>query len=123
MQADIIRVLEVVAQRVVNQPTEKGDVGASPDGDVTIGDGCGAVKPWIDANQFSLAVPFGFDDKTEAHWVVFSRITPHDQDHITIGNVGPTVSHGAAAEGGGQTGHRGTMSKPGLVFVSQYPQA
>src|SRR6266480_5327817 len=123
MQADIICVLEVAAQCVMNQSTEKGNVGASPDGDITIGDGCGAVKSWIDANQLSLAVTFGFHHKAEADWMIFSRVAAHHQNHITIDDVGPTVGHGATAECGGQTGHRGAMSKSGLVFVSQYAQA
>ena len=49
--------------------------------------------------------------------MVFSRIPTHYKDHVTVGNVRPAIGHGSAAKSGGQTGHRGAVSKPGLVFV------
>ena len=51
--------------------------------------------------------------------MVFRGVASHDEDDIGIGNVGPTVGHGPSAEGGGQTGHRGAVSKPGLILVGE----
>ena len=50
--------------------------------------------------------------------MIFRGVATHDQNDIGVGDIGPAVRHGPAAERGGQTGHRGAVSKTGLIFVS-----
>ena len=54
--------------------------------------------------------------------MVLRGIPSHDQNDIRVGDVGPAVRHGPAAERGGQTGHRWAVSKPGLIFVGDDAQ-
>ena len=49
--------------------------------------------------------------------MIFRRVAAHDQNDVCVGDVGPAVRHGPAAKRGGQTGHRGAVSKTGLIFV------
>src|SRR5688572_5558378 len=55
--------------------------------------------------------------------MVLSRITTHDQHHIGVLDVDPSVGHCAASECGPQTGDRRTVSNPGLRFEIADPQA
>src|SRR5215208_210 len=55
--------------------------------------------------------------------MVFSRIPTHDQHHVRVLDVDPTVGHCAASECGPQTGDRRTVSNPGLRFEIADPQA
>jgi len=55
--------------------------------------------------------------------MVLSGVAAHDEDHVGIRNVGPAVSHGSPAKRGGQTGHRGAVSKTGLMFVGENAEA
>ena len=109
--------IRVVSQRVVDQATEKRDVRAGADGHVEIGNRRRAVEPRIDGDELRLPRALGFHDEAETDGMVFSRVAAHDQHDVGVGDVGPAVCHGPAAKRGGQTGHRGAVSKPGLIFV------
>src|SRR5262245_12524610 len=54
--------------------------------------------------------------------MVLRRIASHDQDHVGVLDVDPVVGHRPTTECGAQTGHRGAMSKPGLVVGVHDPQ-
>ena len=117
VKLDVVLVVEPVLERVVNQSTEKRNVGAGTNRHVDIGHGGGAIETGVDANQFRFSTPLGFHDETEAHGMVLGRVAAHDQNDVRIGDIRPAVGHGPPAEGGGQTGHRGAVSESGLVFV------
>src|SRR5262249_50204160 len=55
--------------------------------------------------------------------MVLGRVPAHDQHHVGVLDVDPTVGHCAASECGPQTGDRGAMSDAGLVFQIADPQA
>src|SRR5688500_2460350 len=55
--------------------------------------------------------------------MVLSRITTHDQHHVGVLDVDPSISHCAASECGPQTGDRWTVSNPGLRFEIADPPA
>src|SRR5882724_217310 len=55
--------------------------------------------------------------------MILSRITTHDQHHVGVLDVDPTVGHCAASECGPQTGDRRAVSNPGLRFEIADPQA
>ena len=48
--------------------------------------------------------------------MVFGDVAAFHQDRLAVLQVDPVVGHGAATECGPQTGDRGAMSKPGLMF-------
>ena len=73
--------------------------------------------------SFALRFRLRLHREPESDGVILRGIAPHDQNHVRVGDVGPAVRHGAAAEGGGQTGHRGAVSKTGLVLVGENPEA
>jgi hypothetical protein len=54
--------------------------------------------------------------------MILRWISSHDENDVCIGDIGPAVRHSSAAESGGQTGHRGAVSKTGLIFVSDYTE-
>src|SRR5438046_10113862 len=66
---------------------------------------------------------FCFDWPLEATRVVLGRIAAHDQHHVGVLDVDPTVGHRAASEGGPHTGDRRTVSNPGLRLEVADPQA
>src|SRR5208282_5706765 len=70
-----------------------------------------------------VAVNFGFNRPFEAAGVVFGGIATHDQHHVGVLDVDPTIGHCAASEGGPQTGDRWAVSNAGLVFQVADPQA
>src|SRR5688500_12384861 len=55
--------------------------------------------------------------------MVLSRITTHDQHHVRVLDVDPSIGHCAASECGPQTGDRRTVSNPGLRFEIADAQA
>jgi hypothetical protein len=121
--ANVAGVELIVGERVVEQTAEERDVGAGADLDVLVGDGGGAVEARVDADELRLAVTLRFHHEAETDGVIFGRVPPHHQHHIGVGYVSPTVGHGSAAKRGSQTGYRWAVSKTGLVFIRQDPEA
>ena len=117
--AHIVGVVQVAAERVVNQAAEKGDVGAGADGYIAVRHRGGAIEARVDADQLGFALALGLHDEAEADRMVLGGIAAHHQNDVGVGDVGPAIGHGASSERGGQTGHRGAVSKPGLVFVGE----
>ena len=59
----------------------------------------------------------------ESARMVLGRIAAHDQHHVGVLDVDPAVGHRPASERWPQTGDRGAVSNPGLVFQVADPQA
>jgi hypothetical protein len=113
----------VVFDGVANYAAEECNVGAGADLYVHVRIGCSAGQARIDNNSFRVAVNFGFNRPLEATGVILGGIAAHDQHHVGIFDVDPTVGHRAASEGGPQTGDRWAVSNAGLVFQVADPQA
>src|SRR6202047_2927779 len=113
----------VVFNGVPDDATEEGDVGAGTDLYVHVRIRGGACEARIDNDGFRVAVNFGFDRPLEAAGVVLGGIAAHDQHHVGVLDVDPTIGHCAASEGGPQTGDRWAVSNAGLVFQVADPQA
>src|SRR5450759_3977156 len=54
--------------------------------------------------------------------MVLGGVAAHREDDVGVLDVHPSVGHRPAPERGGQTGHRGTVSYPGLAVPIRYPQ-
>src|SRR5205814_3542762 len=52
----------------------------------------------------------------EAHGMRLRGVRSVDEDHVGVLDVTPVVRHRSSSECGGQTGHRGTVSDPSLLF-------
>ncbi len=114
--ADVVFLDAVLGKGVVDEAAEEGDVGADADLAVEVTDGGGASEARVDGNELGIAISLGFHDPAEADGVIFGGVSAHGKDDIGVGDVVPAVGHGTASEGGGQTGHRGAVSNPGLLF-------
>ena len=113
----------VIFDGVLDDAAEEGDVGAGADLQIHVGVRGGAGQTRIYNDGFRVAVDFGFDRPLEAAGVVLGGIPPHDQHHVGVLDVDPTIGHCAASEGGPQTGDRWAVSNAGLVFQVADPQA
>jgi len=123
VRADVIHVAQVVGNRVVDQAAEEGDVSAGAEGNVGVADGGGTVETGVDTDELGLALALGVHHEAEADGMIFRRITAHDQNDIGVGDVAPAIGHCPSSKCGGQTDHRGAVSKPGLVFVGNNAEA
>lgn len=123
VQSHVVGVVPLVAECVVNEAAQKGDIASSPDRYVAVRQRRRSIEARVDANELRFAGPFRLHNEAKTHGMVLGGVATHHQDDIRIGNVSPTVGHGASSEGGGQTGHRGAMSKPRLVFVGKNSHA
>ena len=90
---------------------------------IQVGVGGGAGEARIDDDGLGVAVNFGFDRPLETAGVILGGIAAHDQHHVGVLDVDPTIGHCAASEGGPQTGDRWAVSNAGLVFQVADPQA
>src|ERR1700686_270194 len=113
----------VVFDGVANYAAEKCDVGAGADLYVHVRVCGGAGQAWINDDGFRVTVNFGFNRPLEAAGMVLGGIAAHDQHHVGVLDVDPTIGHCAASEGGPQTGDRWAVSNAGLVFQVADPQA
>ncbi len=83
----------------------------------------GAREARIHHDHLGVALALGFDRPFESAGMVFGRIAAHDQHHVGVLDVDPAIGHRTASERGPQTGDRGAVSNPGLVFQVADPQA
>src|SRR5208337_3558799 len=113
----------VVLNGVVNQASEEGNVGSGANLEEEISGGGGTRQSRIDHDHLGIAVKLGFDGPLESAGMVFGWIAAHDQHQVSVLDVDPAIGHCAASEGGPQTGDRGAVSNPGLVFQVADPQA
>src|SRR4029077_4447899 len=93
----------VVLDGVVDQPTEKSNIGAGTNLQKQIRSGGSPRQPRIDDYQFGVALPLGFYDPLEATGVVFGWIPTHDQHHVCVLDVDPAIGHGPAPKSWSQT--------------------
>ncbi|MNF58356.1 hypothetical protein D3C84_399080 [compost metagenome] len=112
----------VVADQVVDQAAEEGDIGAGADRRVVVGHGGRAGEARIDHDQAGVVVRLGFGDPLEAAGVGFGGVAAHDQHQIGILDVGPVVRHGSTAKRRGKTCHRRAMSDTRLVIEPQHAE-
>ena len=64
----------------------------------------------------------GLHRPAEADRVGLGHVRAHEQDAVAVGQVLLVVGGRTAAERGAQTGHRGAVSYPRLVFDRHHPQ-
>src|SRR5450759_4163329 len=55
--------------------------------------------------------------------MILGWVSAHREDDVGVLDVDPPVGHRPAPERGGQTGHRGTVSYPGLAVPVRYPES
>ena len=116
VQLDVVLVVQLVLEDVVDEPPEEGDVGAGPDRGVDVGDRRGAGEAGVDVDDLCAALIPSDVGPLPAAGVVLGGVGPDDEDRVRVLEVAPVVGHGAPAEGGGQTGHRGAVSNAGLLL-------
>src|SRR5215472_14566949 len=105
----------VMSKQVINHPAEEGDISASAQRHINVGHRGSTGESRINHHQPRLVLRLGFDHPLEADRMSFGRIAAHHQNDIGILDVDPVVSHRAATKGGGQTGHRWSVSEAGLI--------
>ncbi|MCY1355372.1 hypothetical protein D9M69_417920 [compost metagenome] len=112
----------VVADQMVDQAAEEGDIGAGADRRVIVRHRGRTGEARIDDDQAGVVVRLGFGDPLEAAGVGFGGVATHDQHQIGILDVGPVVRHGSTAKRRGKTCHRRAMSDTRLVIESQHAE-
>src|SRR3989442_13061758 len=103
---------EVATEHVVDEPAEKGDVAARPDGNIEVGGGRGAAEARVDVDDRGAALA-GLHRPAEPDGMVLRHVAAHDQNRVGVGQVlleggGPTPSEACS-----QTGNGGAMSYSG----------
>jgi hypothetical protein len=93
----------VVLDRVVDDSAQKSDIASDTKLAVEVSDRSGARKPRIDHDHFRVAIAFGFDCPFKTTGMVFRRIPAHDQHHVGVFYVHPTIRHRPASERWSQT--------------------
>ena len=101
---------------VADQPAEKGDVRARPDLHVDIAKGRRAGEARIDVDQDGAVVRPGFQGPAEGHGMALGHVRAHDEDGVGMDEIPGKGRGTAASERDPQTGDRGGVSDPGLVF-------
>ena len=112
---DVVLVVELVDDDVVDHRVLERRIGAGPDARVDVGRRRGAGVSRIDVDDLR-AVFLGLPDPLEGHRVVLGDVAAFHQDRLAVLQVDPVVGHRSPTERGPQTGDRGAMSKPGLMF-------
>src|SRR5688572_15352083 len=107
----------------MDQPPEKRDVGSGAYRDIKVRDGRRPVEAGVDCDKLGFAYALRLDREAKSDRMVFCGVAAHYEDDIGIGHIRPAVGHRTATESGSQTGHRGAMSKAGLVFVGHDSQS
>ena len=113
----------LIFDRVIDNAAEECDIGACADLQEHIGSGSGARETRIDHDRLGVANALGLNRPLETARVVFSRIASHDQHHVGVLDVDPAIGHRTSSKRGPQTGDRGTVSNPGLIFYISQSQA
>ncbi len=112
----------VVAQDVVDQSAEEGDVAAGPDADVHVAQRRHAGVARVDVDQ-GRALGLRLHRPAEADGMGLGHVRAHEQDAVAVREVLLVVGGRAAAERRAQTGHRGAMSYPGLILDGDHAQS
>jgi len=93
----------VVFSGVMDEPAQERDIRAHANLTKQVGDRRRTREARIDNNQPSVSGSLGFDDPLETAGMVFRRIAAHDQHHVAIFYVNPTVGHRAPSKRWSQT--------------------
>jgi hypothetical protein len=112
----------LVLDAVILHAEQEGDIAALTDRCIDVGDRSRARIARVDHDQPGAAIVLGFRDPFESARMRFGGVAAHDDDEIGVADVGPGIRHRAAAEGWGQTGHRGAVSNAGLVVEGEHPR-
>ena len=121
--ADVLRLDLVVAQQVVDNTAQEGNVTAGTQRCVVIGHGGRAREARIDHDQLRLVALLRLDHPFETHGMRFCSVPAHDQHEIGVLDVLPVVGHRAAAKRRSQTGYRRAVSDTCLVIEYQCAEA
>src|SRR5207247_6905405 len=112
----------VMAEDVIDQPAEEGDVAPRPDRNVEAG-ACGRAAEVGIHMDHGRAFLLRLHRPAEPNRVSFSHVAAHDQDGVGVGEVLLKRGGSASSEAGPQTGDGGAMSYAGLVLDRDNPQA
>ncbi len=77
----------------------------------------------IHHDHLRVALALGFHRPLKTAGMIFGRIATHDQHHVGVLDVDPAIGHGPSSERWPQTGDRGAVSNPGLIFYERHSQA
>jgi hypothetical protein len=104
----------VVAQDVVDQRAEEGNVGPGADRREDIGGGRGAceARVHVDDRRATLA---RLHHEAEADRMALGHVRPLNQDAVRVHEIPLRGRRAAASQACSQTGNRGTVSDTGLV--------
>ncbi|MNM40130.1 hypothetical protein D3C81_509300 [compost metagenome] len=120
--AHVVVLDAVMADQVIDHAHEEGDVGASADRRVQIGDRSAAVEARVDDDDLGSVADLRLDHPLEAHRVGLGRVAAHDQHNVGVLDVDPVVGHRATAKGRRQRGHGRGMADPGLAVGAEDAQ-
>src|SRR6267143_2474672 len=93
----------VVLDGIVNDAAEEGDVRAGANLAEEISDRGSAREARVDRDYLCVAGAFRLNGPLEPTGMVLGRITAHDEHHVGILHVYPTVGHCPASERWSQT--------------------
>ncbi len=113
---------EVLLKQIADHAVQEGDVGAGPDRRINIGDRRRAGEAWVHHDQLGVVLDLGFNDPLEPAGMGFGGVAAHDQNHIGILDVLPSVGHCASTECWSQTGHRRSVSDTRLIVEDEHPE-
>ncbi len=113
----------VVTEQVVDHPAQEGDVRAGAERRVEVRHRCRAGEAGVYHDECGVIVGLGLGYPFEAAGVSLGGVAAHDDDDVGILDVHPVVGHRTASECGGQTGHRWSVSDPGLIVERQHAGA
>ncbi len=108
---------------VTDHAAQERNIGASADLEMHVGRRRGTGIPRIDDDHFGVSLAFCLNRPFETARVVFGRIAAHDQHHVGVLDVHPAIRHGPSSKRWPQTGDRGAVSNPGLIFDEGHPEA
>ena len=109
------RVYEVFTGDDVSHCQEQGDVGANANRQIKVGKIGERDFARINDDHFGASAQ-GFFDSGGGDWMAFGHVGADAKEDVGFLHVGEGVGHGASADGGGQTGHRGRVSSAAAVI-------
>jgi hypothetical protein len=113
---DVVEMDLVVAEQVVDDPGQEGDVGAHADRCIDVGQRRAAREARVDDDELGLACLHGLGHPLETAGVRFGGIAAHDENEVGILDVVPRIRHRSTSKRRAQTGHRRCVSDTRLCI-------
>ncbi len=119
---DVLPEVLLLAQDVMDDPAEEGDVAARPDRHMQIAQGAGTGEARIDMNDPGTP-GLGLHDPLEADRVRLGEIGALDDDAVRVLEILHEGGRPAAPERGTEAGDRGAVAHPGLILHLDHAEA